>query len=147
MEKLFKKVAKHKTLLLILVFVIPAVIPLLRSGFYHFSDEPHIADLYQMVRAIGSGQIPPRWAPDMSFGYGYPLFNFYYPLPFYIGTLFYKITGSLVVSLKLLFLITVPLSALFMYKWLRLHTGKFNSLVGVIIYTYTIRILFNNNFF
>ena len=137
MEKLFKKVAKHKTLLLILVFVIPAVIPLLRSGFYHFSDEPHIADLYQMVRAIGSGQIPPRWAPDMSFGYGYPLFNFYYPLPFYIGTLFYKITGSLVVSLKLLFLITVPLSALFMYKWLRLHTGKFNSLVGVIIYTYT----------
>ncbi len=47
---------------------------LLRSGFYTFSDEPHLANLYQMIRALGSGQFPPRWAPDMSFNFGYPIF-------------------------------------------------------------------------
>jgi len=137
MERFYKAIIKYKIPILILVLTIPAIVPLLRSGFFHFSDEPQIANLYQMVRAIGSGQIPPRWAPDMSFGYGYPLFNFYYPLPFYLGTVFYYLTGSLVASLKLLFIITVPLSAYFMYKWLRLHTNKFNSLIGVIVYTYT----------
>jgi len=137
MEKLYKTIIKHRILILILVLTIPALIPLLRSDYFHFSDEPHIANLYQMVRAIASGQFPPRWAPDMSFGYGYPLFNFYYPLPFYLGSVFYYLTGSLVVSLKLLFFITVPISALFMYKWLRLHTSNFNSIVGVLVYTYT----------
>jgi hypothetical protein len=137
MERLHKTIIKFEIPILILVLSIPALIPLLRGDFFHFSDEPQIANLYQMIRAIGSGQIPPRWAPDMSFGYGYPLFTFYYPLPFYLGTLFYFFTGSLVVSLKLLFAITVPLSGLFMYKWLRLHTNKFNSLIGVLVYTYT----------
>ncbi|OGM13492.1 hypothetical protein A3A76_03805 [Candidatus Woesebacteria bacterium RIFCSPLOWO2_01_FULL_39_23] len=124
-------------LVLLLVFIIPASLPLLHRGFYYFSDEPHIANLYQMIRAIGSGQIPPRWAPDMSYNYGYPLFNFYYPLPFYIGALFYELTGSLVISLKMLFLLTIPASSMLMYKWLRLHADKLTSFTGALVYTFT----------
>jgi len=123
--------------LLILLFIIPAILPILRPDFYHFSDEPHIANLYQMIRAFESGQFPPRLAPDMSYGYSYPLFNFYYPLAYYLGALFFKVTGSLIISLKLLFLITIPLSAIFMYQWLREHTDKISSLAGALIYVYT----------
>lgn len=123
--------------LLILILCIPAVLPLLRGDFFHFSDEPHTANLYQMIRGFESGQLPPRWAPDMSYNYGYPLFNFYYPLPFYLGAIFFLLTYSLITSLKVVFLITVPLSALGMYYWLRQHIGKLGSLVGAIIYIYT----------
>lgn len=137
MGKLYKTIAKNRIYIVIIILTIPAILPLLKTSFYHFSDEPHIADLYQMIRAIGSGQIPPRWAPDMSYGFGYPLFNFYYPMPFYLGALFFKLTGSLITSLKLLFLLSVPLSAMFMYKWLRLHTQRLPSIIGVVIYTYT----------
>lgn len=113
------------------------MLPLLRSDFYHFSDEPHIANLYQMIRGLQTGQFPVRWAPDMLWGYGYPLFNFYYPLPFYVGALFFTVTNSLIVSLKLVFLTTIPLSALFMYMFLRNHTKKFGAFAGAIIYVYT----------
>jgi hypothetical protein len=123
--------------ILIILLSIPASIPLLRSDFFYFSDESHIANLFQMVRAFESGQMPPRLAPDMSYGYGYPLFNFYYPLPFYIGSAFFIFTGSLVSAFKLATLITVPLSGIFMYYWLAKHTIPLYSFAGAIIYIYT----------
>lgn len=137
MAKTLNKIKERWFYIVILIISVGAILPLLRSDFYHFSDEPHIANLYQMIRGFQSGQFPPRWAPDMSFGYGYPLFNFYYPLPFYIGSLFFVFTNSLVQSLKLVFLITIPLSGVGMFLWLRQHTDKVNSLVGSIIYIYT----------
>ena len=139
MKNLIKKISAYKIFWVIVFIVIslPAIYPLIRGDFYHFSDEPHIANLFEMIRAIDSGQFPPRWAPDMSFGFGYPLFSFYYPLPYYIGYLFFKLFGSLILSIKLLFLISVLLSALFMFKWLRLFTGRFESLVGALVYIYT----------
>jgi len=132
------KLLKHIWIVLILLLIsIPAVLPLLRPGFFHFSDESHIANLYEMVRSISSGQIPPRWAPDMVWTYGYPLFNFYYPFPFYLGSLFYLFTSSLVMSLKLTMLVTIFLSTVFMYLWLREYTGRLTSFIGALIYLYT----------
>jgi len=124
-------------ILLVLILVIPAALPLLKGGFFHFSDEPHIADLYQMIRAIGSGQLPPRIAPDMSYGYGHPLFNFYYVLPFYLGSFIFGLTKSLIDSYKIITLITIPLSSVAMYYWLKQHTSKFLSVAGAILYVYT----------
>jgi len=125
-------------LILLLIVLIPASIPLLKPGFYHFSDESHLANLYQMVRAFESRQLPPRWAPDMSYGYGYPLFNFYYPLPFYLGAFFFVFTHSLIASIKLVFLSSVFLSALSMFFWAKKHTNSYLvSLVTAVVYTYT----------
>ena len=139
MKKYLKDLVRHNLfwILLIVLISVPASLPLLHEGFYHFSDEPHIANLYEMVRAISSGQIPPRMAPDINFGFGYPLFNFYYPLPYYFGSLFYFVTNSLVLSIKLVFLLTIPLSGIFMFFWLKNHTARFGALIGSIIYVYT----------
>ncbi len=122
---------------MLLFFSIPAALPLLHPGFFHFSDEPHIANLYEMIRSISSGQFPPRFAPDMSWGYGYPLFNFYYPLPFYVGALFFSFTGSLIQSLKLVFLISILVSPIGMFLWLKKHTENINAFAGSLIYLYT----------
>ena len=82
MEKLEKLLARY-WIFIILFFSIPAVWALLVPGFYGASDDLHIAWLQQMDKIIKMGQIPPRFVPDLSFGFGYPLFNFVFPLPFY----------------------------------------------------------------
>lgn len=107
-------------------------------GFYTFSDEPHLANLHQMVRAIVGKQLPPRWAPDMSFNFGYPLFNFYYPLPFYLGAFFHLLFKvSLVWSLKLVFFLSVLLSGLACYFLSRKFFNQVSSFAAAVVYLYT----------
>ncbi|MCJ7805560.1 6-pyruvoyl-tetrahydropterin synthase-related protein [Patescibacteria group bacterium] len=139
MKQYWTKLTRSKWFFIVAILVasLLASIPLLRSGFFHFSDEPHIADLYEMIRAISSGQIPPRWVPDMSYEYGYPLFNFYYVFPFYLGSLVYFFSHSLIFSLKMVFLVSIPLSGIFMYMWLRKHTDTWAALLGSILYIFT----------
>ena len=73
---------RNKLIILIslLILGLPAGRILLTSSFFEPHDLHHLADIYQMYRSLESGQFPPRWGPDFSFTYGYPLFNFYYLL-------------------------------------------------------------------
>ncbi len=110
---------------------------LLVPGFYEPQDLHHIADIYQMVRAIGSHQFLPRLGPDFIFGYGYPLFNFYYPLPFYLGALFFALVGSLTLSFKLVFVFGVLVSIVGMYLFLKEFVDDWASMAGTILFLYT----------
>jgi hypothetical protein len=122
---------------IILFLSIPAVVALLVPGFYGASDDLHIAWLQQLDATIRTGQFPPRFVPDLSFGFGYPLFNFVFPLPFYIGEIFHLLGLSFVNSVKTVFLLSIPLSAYVMYRFLREHAGEWISLAGAIVYIYT----------
>lgn len=119
------------------LFILPAIFPLLRSDFFHFSDEPNISLIYEMSRALQAGHFPPRWIPDVSYNYGHPLFNFYYPLPFVISAFIFQFSGSLIFSIKLYFLLTVVISALAMFLLLKKNTGSFLAFAGALIYVYT----------
>jgi hypothetical protein len=135
MKKILKK--DYFWIILILFFSLLAARFLLRPGFYTFSDEPHIANLYQMIRAIKSGQIPPRWAPDVSFNFGHPLFNFYYLLPFYLGSFFHFFLGtSLIGSLKLVFLLSFPFSGVAFYFLMRKFFSQVASFSASILYIF-----------
>jgi hypothetical protein len=123
--------------LILLALSIPAVLFLLTPGFYEPHDLHHFADIYQMVRALQSGQIPPRLGPDFIFGYGYPLFNFYYLLPFYLGALWFFLVGSLTASFKFVFIVSVILSVFGMYLFLREFLGKWAALAGAALFLYT----------
>lgn len=136
MEKIRKFVARY-ILIIVLVLSIPAVWALFVHGFYGASDDLHIGWLYEMDRTISLGQFPPRFVPDLSFGFGYPLFNFVFPLPFYIGEMFHKLGLSFVDSVKAVFFISVPLSMYFMYKFLKEHTNEILALAGAVLYVYT----------
>jgi hypothetical protein len=133
MKKIIEKEFFWIVLLLGLSFLL--ILPIFKRGFYPFHDESHVANLYQMVRAVSSGQIPPRWAPDFSFNYGYPFFNFNYHLPFYLGAFFNLVFGlSLVWSLKIVFALSVPLSALAFYKLGRKFSSSGFSFFAAMIY-------------
>jgi hypothetical protein len=128
---------KHWPFLLLLLLSLGSVWALLVPGFFGSSDDMHPAWLYELDQAVRLGQIPPRFVPDLSFGFGYPLFNFVFPLPFYLGELFHLLGLSLVDSIKAVFGLSMILSAVTMYYFLKEFTSKTLSATGALIYTYT----------
>jgi hypothetical protein len=121
----------------LLVLTIPSIYFLLYPGFYEPHDLHHLADIYQMYRAVESGQMPPRWGPDFLYGFGHPLFNFYYLIPFYLGAAFFAIFGSLQASFEFVFIFSVLLSSLGMYLFLRKYVGKWSAFAGSTLFIYT----------
>lgn len=123
--------------LLLVIAISPAVWALFVPGFFGVSDDLHIAWLYEMDRAIKTGQFPPRFVPDLSYGFGYPLFNFVFPLPFYIAEMFHSLGLSLVDSIKAVFFLSVIVSVFGMYYLVRQFTNVQLSLAGALLYIYT----------
>ena len=89
------------SLLIILTFLI--LKPLLSSRLLYSDDaELHAARVANYYLAVKQGQILPRWAPNLDSGYGLPVFNFTYPLPYMISTaIFMVLPITIVMSLNL----------------------------------------------
>lgn len=75
---------------------------------YTHDGENHLARFANYVVALKEGQFPPRFAPNLFNGYGYPAFNYNYPLanmlsiPFSATGLSYEVTFKILVFLSLL---------------------------------------------
>lgn len=66
--------------------------PLLQSVMVCGADFPgHLAHAVELDRLTSQGTWYPRWAPDFVFGYGYPTFNFYPPLPRYLAVALHRL--------------------------------------------------------
>lgn len=138
MSQLLKIFIKSRMIPLVLVVLlcVPAVYALTVPGFYGASDDVHIAWVYEMVRTLKAGQIPPRYVPDLSFGFGYPLFNFVFPLPYYLGAVLNFIGLSLVDSVKIVFGLSLVLSGMTMYLLLKELLGNMLGVAGATVYVY-----------
>ena len=84
-----------KKFIILLVLALISILPLLPSGFYKSHDgELHLARIAAYSQALKHGQFPVRWLPRLNHGYGYPVANFLYPLPFYLAEPVYFLTGN-----------------------------------------------------
>lgn len=125
-------------LLLLLVLCLFAVGPLMLPG-YHWEAQDARHSIYFLLefdRAISDGIIYPRWAPDFTFGYGYPFFNIYGPFSCYLGEALHLLGCDLVTAVKLVFAIGAIASALSAYLWLRLYARPPGALLGALLYLY-----------
>ena len=59
-----------------------------------------------MARALHDGHFPVRWSQNFGYGYGMPLFQFYGPLPFYLGGILYLFSQNVILNIKALFLLS-----------------------------------------
>jgi len=119
----------------LLIFILLGVNALFHPGFYTSHDGEHqVIRLYRFADGISDGQFPVRWAKDLDNGYGYPLFNFTYQAPWFIGLPLLKLGFSLTDTVKGIFIIGYFLSGLFMYLWLRRKTGNWGGFFGAILY-------------
>ena len=110
--------------------------PLTKPGYFSHHDDVQVIRLYEMDKCIKDGQIPCRWVPDLGGGYGYPLFNYYAPLPYYIGEIFYLIVGDFLIAAKLMFVFSFVLAYVFMYLLGSVFWGRRGGSLSAIFYAY-----------
>lgn len=102
--------------LVLLLSILPIVSIFLNPNLPHTSDGGvHLPRIGAFYKALGDGHFPVRWAADINYGYGLPLFNFIYHLPYFVASFFVFIGTSLVLSFKLTLLISYFFSGIFMF--------------------------------
>ena len=111
------KLSKNRFFWPIIVFIctIPTFSFLLKPGYYNMHDDMQPIRQLSFELCLKDGQIPCRWSPDLGYGYGYPLFNYYPALPYAIGQVFRTFGFSFLDSIKLTAVLQIILAAFFMY--------------------------------
>ncbi len=125
-------------LALVIVACVPAVLPFVKPGyFWNANDARHDAYfIFEYTRALRDGNLYPRWLPDMTFGYGYPLFNIYAPLAVQVGVLLHLLGLGVTQAVETVFALSLILSALAMYAFLRHVLGEGAASVAAVAYAY-----------
>ena len=99
--------------------------------------ELHIFRTVELYELIRGGAVYPRWAPDFYFGYGYPIFNYYAPLVYYVAVAFMFLLGvGAAVAVKLVFVTGILLAGLGMYCFVRRLWGPPAGLLAAALYVY-----------
>ena len=135
--KLLKKLFSNHNFwpLVIVIFVaLLAGRTLLTPGYFKMHDDLQMMRQLEMEKCFLDLQIPCRWVPDMGYGFGFPLFNYYPPLPYLVGELFRLVGFSFVDIAKLVFLISFVLSGIAMYFFSKEFFGKVGGILSSIFY-------------
>jgi hypothetical protein len=114
-KKIWQYIGENKFFLIGLILSVAVMWPLFKSGYFTHHDDVQVIRLHQMNKCIQDFQIPCRWVPDLGGVYGYPLFNYYGPLPYYFGEVFFLFLGNLIVAAKIMFGFSFVGSYVFMY--------------------------------
>lgn len=122
-------------LILILVFSILIVWPLFLPGYFFHHDDLQVMRVFEMRKCLDDLQIPCRWVPDMGYGNGYPLYNYYSALPYYIGGVL-SFFLSFVDSAKVLFFIPLVLGGISMFLLAKELFGKEAGFLSGILYMF-----------
>lgn len=97
-------------------------------------DDLQMMRQLEMEKCFLDGQIPCRWVPDMGYGFGFPLFNFYPPLPYLVGEAIRVLGASFVVTAKLTFALSFVVSGIGMYLLAKDFFGRLGGTLSSIFY-------------
>lgn len=125
-----------KSLIVILIFIHAIFLfPFLKPGIPLSHDaDAHLARIGSYYKAFQDGQFPPRWAGNLNYGYGSPLFIFYYPLPGTIASVLHALGISLENSFKLIMALAFVLAPIAFYAWSSQIAGRKVAFVGSLLY-------------
>lgn len=129
-----------KTKYFILLFFAISIVPLL--DLFHpglpitHDGQDHVARIANFYQNLAEGNIIPRWAANLNWGYGHPILMFLYPLPSYMASLLHAFGFSFVDSTKIVFGFTFLLSGIAMYLWIRSLLGEKAGLVAGLLYMF-----------
>lgn len=133
------KINKKKivSILLLLFLIIPSIYPLLNIGFPLTDDGNWMVIRFSaFYESLRSGQFPVRFLMRLNNGYGYPVADFLYPLFMYLAVPLKVLGLSFVDSIKILLILSIISSSLFLFLWFRKLFDNISSLVGSLIYVY-----------
>jgi len=80
-----------------------AFYPLLQPGLPNTADGAlHLYRTVELDQCWQDGVYYPRWAPNLFLGYGYPIFNFYAPLLYYLAEVLHVLGFSFQGAIKII---------------------------------------------
>ncbi len=110
--------------------------PLLwRPGLPTFTDaDHHVYRTLEIILAWQQGVPYLRWAPDFYLGQGYPVFNYYSPLTYYLGATYGWFFGGAAAGVKFVLVSAAGVGMLGMYWLVRDQWGGTPGVVGAAAY-------------
>lgn len=121
----------------IFLLLLPVLLPLYAKPILGSAD--NLAHLFRVVNldyALSQGYVWPRWAALEAHGYGAPIFNFNYVLPYYFVRLLWQLTDSLLHGSQLFMIATLLGSAFGMYVLVASLFTPAAALLAAIVYIY-----------
>ncbi|TEU15320.1 MAG: hypothetical protein E3J21_13500 [Anaerolineales bacterium] len=114
-----------------------AFYPLLQPGLPNTADGAlHLYRTVELDQCWQDGVYYPRWAPNLFLGYGYPIFNFYAPLLYYLAEVLHVLGFSFQGAIKIIQVGTFLLYSLGMYVFAREIVGRKPALLAAATYAY-----------
>jgi Dolichyl-phosphate-mannose-protein mannosyltransferase len=111
--------------------------PLLQPAMLCGDDFPtHLSHAVELDRLWSDRVWYPRWAPDFSFGYGSPAFDFYPPLPRYLSVLIHRLGLPLSAAVNLTAALALLIAGPAMFLLARSIYGDRAGLVAGLAYTF-----------
>ena len=97
----------------------------------------HISRSYDVIETLKEGHFPLRWAGSLNYGCGVPIYNFFYPLYYYLVAFINPIFTNVVLSLKIISLLSLIVGTLFFYLWIYQETkNKLSAFGGALLYLF-----------
>lgn len=118
------------TLCIFSLFILFAL-PFFHRGFFPTMDDVQVVRINEMTKELKSGQFPVRYVDAMANGGGYMLFNFYSPLPYYVGTMLELSGLSDVWATKMTFIIGIMIGLSGTFFLIRYYTNVLTALTSL----------------
>lgn len=124
---------------IVLISFLPLVSILFTDKLFHTHDGyAHLPRIAAYVKALRDGEFPVRWAGDLNYGYGMPVFNFMYPLPYLLSSGFVFVGFTLANALRLTLALSYLLSGIGMFGFaLAFFKDRKKALLLCIMYQFT----------
>ena len=124
-------------LLILFILALPLIYPFFTPGYFATHDgEWAIVRLAEMHREVKDMQLPPRWSHYLNHGFGYPLFLFTYPFPYYAGEFLHLIGIGFTDTIKLIFILSIVLSSITMYLLGNKYWGTWGGFISAVLFTF-----------
>ncbi|MCL4359709.1 hypothetical protein M1555_00440 [Patescibacteria group bacterium] len=129
---------KKNTAITILIVLALSLLPL--GALFHaglpatHDGQDHVARIANFYLSLREGNIVPRWAENLNWGYGHPILMFLYPLPSYFVSGLHALGPGLADSLKIVTGLSYIASLLFFFLWAREEWGNLGAGIGSLLY-------------
>jgi len=109
---------------------------LFKANYWQSHDgDFHLQRGFAAIEALKLGQFPLRWSSLLNYGCGLPVFNFFYPLMYYLFWFFSLFNLNLILSFKLIYSIFYLLGTISLYFLLySLLKSRLSSLAGATLF-------------
>src|SRR5574341_166343 len=99
--------------------------------------ELHVFRAAELGYSLRAGTLYPRWAPDFYYGYGYPIFNYYAPLTYYLANLLsLSVPSGAVFGVKMVFILGLVLAGYSVFHLARTSTTPIGGIIAAASYLF-----------